>query len=78
MITKNVLAKGQIVIPKTIRDLLRIAVGDKVNIDINHGKIIISKQTEIEDTFQKICNKHAKKLSTEQIKKELEERFRMR
>ena len=33
MISKNVLAKGQIVIPKTIRDLLGINVGDKMIVD---------------------------------------------
>lgn len=51
------LAKGQIVIPKTIRDLLGIDVGDKVNIDVNDGKIIISKQVSKEDIFEKISKK---------------------
>ena len=75
MLTKSVLAKGQIVIPKIIRDLLGIGVGDKVNIDVENGKIIISKQINIEDIFQKMSKKHALTLSTKEIKKELKERF---
>lgn len=75
MLTKSVLAKGQIVIPKTIRDLLGISVGDTVNIDVNDGKIIISKQTSDEDIFQKMSKKHALTLSTKQIRKDLKERF---
>lgn len=68
-------SKGQIVILKTIRDLLGIGVGDKVNIDVNDGKIIIAKQTSDEDIFQKMSEKHVLTLSTKQIKKELKERF---
>lgn len=75
MLTKSVLAKGQIVIPKTIRDLLGISVGDTVNIDVNDGKIIISKQTSDEEIFQKMSKKHALTLSTKQIRKDLKERF---
>lgn len=75
MLTKSILAKGQIIIPKTIRDLLGIGVGDKVNIDVNDGKIIIAKQTSDEDIFQKMSEKHALTLSTKQIRKDLQKRF---
>lgn len=76
MIVKQILSKGQIVIPKTIRELLGIKFGDKINIDVNNGKIILSKKQNIEKTFSKICNKHSQKISTKQIKKELKQRYR--
>ena len=69
------LAKGQIVIPKTIRDLLSIHIGDKMNIDIKNKKIIIQKEQSIQDVFQQMSNKHAKKISMEEIKKELAHRY---
>lgn len=69
------LAKGQIVIPKTIRDLLSIHIGDKMNIDIQNKKIIIQKEQSIQDVFLKMSNKHAKKISMEEIKKELTHRY---
>jgi len=75
LIRRSVLAKGQIVIPKTIRDLLSIHVGDKMNIDLQNEKIIISKAQSKEDVFKKVSKKHAKKISMKEIKKELAHRY---
>jgi AbrB family looped-hinge helix DNA binding protein len=75
MISKNVLAKGQIVIPKTIRDLLGINVGDEVVIDIENDKIILSKKQNIVNVFLEVCEKSLHRISMKEIKKELETRY---
>ena len=75
MISKNVLAKGQIVIPKTIRDLLGINVGDEVVIDIQNDKIILSKKQNVVNVFLEVCEKSLRRISMKEIKKELETRY---
>jgi AbrB family looped-hinge helix DNA binding protein len=75
MILKNVLAKGQIVIPKTIRDLLGINIGDELLIDVQNQKIILSKKENIKDIFLEVSNKSASKISMKKIKKELRTRY---
>ena len=75
MISKNVLAKGQIVIPKTIRDLLGINVGDKMIVDVENGKIILSKKQDVLDAFLEVCKRSPGKISMKEIKKDLERRY---
>lgn len=75
MIVKTVLAKGQIVIPKTIRDLLGIHVGDEVVIEVENEKVILSKKEDPVDVFYEVSRRHKKKISMEDIKKTLEERY---
>lgn len=75
MISKNVLAKGQIVIPKTIRDLLGINVGDKLIVDVENGKIILSKKQNVLDTFLDVCKRSPGKISMKEIKRDLERRY---
>ena len=75
MILKNVLAKGQIVIPKTIRDLLGINIGDKVLVDVEDGKIILSKEHNISKEFLEVCKKSKVKISMNKIKKDLRNRY---
>ncbi|ATZ61508.2 MAG: AbrB/MazE/SpoVT family DNA-binding domain-containing protein [Methanosarcinales archaeon Met12] len=75
MISKNVLAKGQIVIPKTIRDILGINVGDEIVIDIENEKIILSKKRNVVDVFLEVCKESASKISMKKIKRELETRY---
>jgi AbrB family looped-hinge helix DNA binding protein len=75
MISKNILAKGQIVIPKTIRDLLGINVGDELLIDVQNEKIILSKKENLNDIFLEVSKKNPKKISMGKIKKELKERY---
>ncbi len=69
------MAKGQIVIPKTIRDLLGINVGDEMIIDIEDGKIILSKKQNVVDVFLEVCKRGSGKLSMKEIKRELETRY---
>ncbi|CAD6494151.1 MAG: Antidote-toxin recognition MazE, bacterial antitoxin [Candidatus Argoarchaeum ethanivorans] len=75
MISKNVLAKGQVVIPKTIRDLLAINVGDELVIDVEDEKIILSKKQNVLDVFLEICERSSGEISMKEIKKELETRY---
>jgi len=75
MISKNILAKGQVVIPKTIRDLLGINVGDELLFDVENGKIVLSKKTNVVDVFLEACEKSTGKLSVRKIKRELEARY---
>lgn len=75
MISKNVLAKGQIVIPKTIRDLMGINVGDEMIIDVENEKIVLSKKQNVVDVFLEVCKRSPCKISMREIKKELESRY---
>ncbi|MCD5409382.1 MAG: AbrB/MazE/SpoVT family DNA-binding domain-containing protein [Methanocellales archaeon] len=75
MISKNVLAKGQIVIPKTIRDLMGINVGDEMIIDVENEKIVLSKKQNVVDVFLEVCKRSPGKISMREIKKELESRY---
>lgn len=49
----KVMAKGQVTIPKKIRDILEIENGDYVTFIVDEGKIqIVNSKTFIEDTIQ--------------------------
>ena len=75
MIEKKVLKKGQIVIPKDIRDLLGIHEGDKVRINIDKNNIIISKEGSISEKLKSMAKKHDSELSVEEIKENLKKRY---
>lgn len=75
LLSRKVLAKGQVVIPKTIRDLLGINEGDDVVIDVEREKIILSKKGDVFDVFLEVSKRKAKKISMKDIKKELEARY---
>lgn len=46
-----------------------------MNIKIENEKIIISKERAKKDVFQQMSKKHAKKISIDEIKKELAHRY---
>ena len=75
IISKTVLAKGQIVIPKTIRGLMGIDVGDELVIDIHDRKIILTKKTDGRDVFLEVCDACSGNISMEEIKRELAARY---
>jgi len=75
MMTRNVLAKGQIVIPKAIRELMGINVGDAILMDIENRKIIISKKEDVVEIFLEVCEANSRKISMKGIKRELERRY---
>ena len=76
MIVRNILAKGQIVIPKTIRELLNINIGDELLIDIKDGKIVLSKKEKVSKVFYEISRKNKARISMKEIKAALEERYK--
>ncbi|WP_049493754.1 AbrB/MazE/SpoVT family DNA-binding domain-containing protein [Streptococcus constellatus] len=56
MDTAKVMAKGQVTIPKRIRELLNLENGDYVTFVVAEGKIqIVNSKTFIEDNIQ--CRK---------------------
>ncbi|MFW6196042.1 MAG: AbrB/MazE/SpoVT family DNA-binding domain-containing protein [Thermoplasmatota archaeon] len=75
MIEKKVLKKGQIVIPKDIRDLLGIHEGDKVRINIGENNIIISKEGNISEKLKSMAKKHDSEMSVKEIKDKLKKRY---
>ncbi len=75
MITKNVLAKGQIVIPKTIRELLGINVGDEIAIEVENEKLILTKKKNMAHVFSEVCERNSTGISMKKIKRELETRY---
>lgn len=75
MLTRHILAKGQVVIPKAIRDMLGINEGDEVVIEVEKDKIILLKKESVVDIFSEVCAKRSKKISMDEIKRELETRY---
>ena len=75
MIEKKILKKGQIVIPKAIRELMALHEGDKVIIDVEGDTIKIKKERDISKRLNDIANKHDKEVSVEEIKEMLKKRY---
>ena len=75
MLSRKVLAKGQVVIPKAIRELLGISEGDDVVIEVDRKRIILSKKYDVCDVFLEVSERKGKKISMKQIKRELEARY---
>ena len=74
MLSRHILARGQIVIPKTIRVMLGINVGDEMVIEVEDNRIILLKKENVVDIFSEVCAKGSKKISMDEIKRELETR----
>ncbi|MFO8051778.1 MAG: AbrB/MazE/SpoVT family DNA-binding domain-containing protein [Thermoplasmatota archaeon] len=75
MISRHVLGKGQIVIPKVIRETLGIDTGDTVQIELEEDHLIIRKATNPVDVFREISSSSDSSVSMKDIKKELESRY---
>jgi AbrB family looped-hinge helix DNA binding protein len=75
MLSRKVLAKGQIVIPKTIRELMGINEGDDIVIDVDGDRIILSKKSDVSEIFADVAERKGKKLSMKDIKRNLEARY---
>lgn len=75
MIEKKVLKKGQVVIPKSLRDLLGLHEGDMVKIDLEGDTIKIKKEKKVSSKLQEIAEKHDRDLSVEEIKDQLKSRY---
>lgn len=75
MLSRKVLAKGQIVIPKTIRELMGINEGDDMLIDVDRDRIILSKKSDVSEVFSDVARRKGKKISITDIKSDLEARY---
>lgn len=75
MLSRNVLAKGQIVIPKTIRDLLGIRVGDEMVIDVEDEKMILSKKQDVVGLFERVSEGSPGGITIKDIKGQLRARY---
>lgn len=75
MISRHVLGKGQIVIPKVLRETLGIHEGDLVQIEMVEDHLILSKATDPVDVFREVSSSSETSISMEDIKKELESRY---
>lgn len=72
--------KGQVVVPKDIRDQLGLKPGSELLFEIEDGKIIIRKKTDGEKTAEAFFSvipkeKKLKKLTIKEIKSILDEQY---
>ena len=74
MLSKKILNKGQVVIPKAIRDLLGIQEGDKVFIDVEGNRIRLEKKHDVVGKLREISQKHKVDISMKEIKEVLSQR----
>lgn len=74
MLSKKILNKGQVVIPKAIRDLLGIQEGDKVFIDVEGNRIRLEKEHDVVGKLREISQKHKVDISMKEIKEVLSQR----
>ncbi len=75
MITVNVLSKGQIVIPKAIRDLLGINTGDEMLLDVETDRIVLKTKYDPVEVFREVSGTSKTRVSAKSIKKDLEARY---
>ncbi len=75
MMTRHVLNKGQIVIPKALRDILGIDIGDEMQIELENNNIIMKKKTNPVDVFREVAKSSQKRITMKDIKEDLESRY---
>ena len=77
IIEREIGEKGQVVIPKDIRNFLGLHKGQKVVFEINEDKIILKKPDPISfvEDFLNVPRRLKKGLSTKEIKKTILEQY---
>jgi AbrB family looped-hinge helix DNA binding protein len=70
--------KGQVTIPKTIRDALKLNTGDKIEIIVtdNRQAIIRPVSKKVDDIFCKLHNPKRKTVSTEAMNQAIKNRVK--
>ncbi len=76
-IERTVSEKGQIVIPKDVRDYLGLKPGTEITLDVSDGKLIIKPKLSPKEFIEEFTNvgKKLKKLDMRRIKTILEEKY---
>ena len=69
--------KGQVVVPKDMRDHIGIAPGSEVLFEAREGEIVIKPQKSAREFVEEFCNlaKSKKNISTAEMKKMFEEQL---
>jgi AbrB family looped-hinge helix DNA binding protein len=78
MITASITSKGQVTIPKSIRDSLKVTTGDKISFIVSEdGEVIIKPLAKkAAEVFGLLTAVSRKAMSTEEIDNKLEDAFR--
>ena len=76
-IKREIGEKGQIVIPKDIRDNLGLNIGVNITFEVEDDKVIIKKEKDPNDFLKDFLNvpKVKRKLSIKDLKKAYEEQY---
>ena len=82
-IPRRIGPKGQIVIPKIVRDYVGIKPGDTVLIEVREGEIVITPGTDPREFVESFCSVVKEKLTEKidlkrLIESEVEERLALR
>lgn len=56
MLTREIYEKGQVVIPKFIREMLGLEAGTKVSFSVEDEKVIITRHHSVADEFEKMAS----------------------
>jgi AbrB family looped-hinge helix DNA binding protein len=78
MPTATITSKGQVTIPKKIRDELGLKPGDKVNFEVDkQGSLNVSKKKySIDDTYGMLHRENQKSYTVEDMDEKLTEYFK--
>ena len=77
IIKREIGEKGQVVIPKDIREYLGLRKGEKVVFEIRGKEVVLKQEQDAEDFLEDFFNtpKIKRKLTTREIKKIIEEQY---
>lgn len=79
MAVSTVTSKGQMTIPKEIREYLKLHPGDKIDFIIEEGKVVMEPTTlDVKELEGILYKPHKKAVSVEEMKTAVQKRFRMK
>lgn len=79
-IRRTVGAKGQVVVPKDIRENLGLKPGAEVVFEVREGEVVLRAGADPEKFVEDFCNlpKRLKKIDIKKLKEVLEEEYEIR
>ena len=75
LIEREIGEKGQVVIPKDIRSLLGLKVGQKIIFEVKENEVLIKSEQDPERFLEDFFNVPKKNITMKQIKKLLDEKY---